>query len=279
MYFFSEESNILTMRARLVVLAMVSALVIGLTFMGIDENYYQHFLTWLNTNNPIPESYYYFAVGLLGVLVVGLYVQNSTWSSQLIIVTLCLILARFVHYYLPDWVFAAVLYTLGSYYLIIVLNNIFIKPLERIAATLSGLFIMGVLVFFVNALGYKGYYGTCISIIFVGGIWLRLFWILEYKRRQKCAACSGWGKKTARFKDIFWWALGYKERTQMYDPSLELKQTIMQLLGYKNYQALPTTCPECKGKGWKYRQTHADDILYAPDDGYGENKNLKPQNS
>jgi hypothetical protein len=271
MFYFVEESHILTLRARIVVLGFMSLLLLMLTFAGIDDNYHREYLQkWITMGEPISDNFYYFGAGLLAALTLGLYIQNSTWSSQLIVFSLALILARLVHYYMPEQVFAAALYSVAAYYLLILLSNLFQNPLERIPAVLAAFFLPIPFVLFADSWLFHHYFGTYTALIFVGGIWIRFFWVLEYKRRQKCPECSGWGKKTARFKDVFWWALGYKERTQSYDYGLEMKQSIMQLLGYKDYQALPTTCPKCKGKGWHYRENYADNILHAPESGYGK---------
>ena len=266
MYYFSEESKILTLRARIIVLGILNASIIGLSFWGIDDNYHREFLqAWLPVEQPIPQLLYYMAAGLLGVLAASVYLRNSSWSSQVVVLSLALVFARFIHYYLPGYAIAAALYVAGAFYLFALVSNIFQTALVRIAAILSSAFILLILVMIADGLRYHHYWATFGTILFTFGVWTRYFWLLEYKRRQKCPECSGWGKKTAKFNDIFWWALGYKERTQSGDYELETKQTMMRTLGYKDYQALPSTCPTCQGKGWHYRDSYADDILYTPD--------------
>lgn len=265
MYYFSEESKILTLRARLLVLGIMTALIIGLSFSGIDDNFHRQYLQkWLPIGEPLSQTLYYIGAGLLGALAILLYIQNSTFTSQLIVISLSIVFARFVHYYLPEHVFAAALYVIGAYYLFVLLSNLFQKTLERITALLAGAILLLLIVMLADSFRFHHYWATYVSLLFTGGIWIRFFWLLEYKRRQKCPECSGWGKKTAKFKDFFWWAVGYKERTQSNDYELEFKQNMMHLLGYKGYQATPTQCEKCKGKGWLYREHYGENILHTP---------------
>lgn len=246
-----EESNVLTLRARMVVMLFCTAIIWAAAFFGLDDLYMQQWL--YGSNDTLITNFYPYIAFILGGIGAYFFVRKSTVTEQVVIISLGLILARLVHYYSKEYVYWGPLYALLLFFYIPLVFNIVKDGLTQTTAVLGGIVLLVPITIGIDILRDRNYYALYFAVIFTGAIWMRYFWLLEYKRRKKCDACGGWGQRTSKFRDIFWWAVGYKERVQTNSVEAANKEALMKMLGHKDYQATPTICPKCMGRGWHYR--------------------------
>ena len=252
MHHFTEESGTVTLRARLLVLTVCSVLLLFGAYSGIDT---LNSMSGIYANKPAILKDLYLPIAISGgVICAFLWIRQSNWTDKLIIASLGIIGARAIAGAgLTGYEYAAVLYIATFYYVFVLFNNLIHAYFPRFVALFAAFVLLIPAVLCADAFRFTEYYATYAALLFVVAMWIRYFWLLEYKRRKRCDTCSGWGRITAKYKDIFWWGVGYKEKVQSADAASQMKQDFMRMLGYKDYQSTPSTCNNCKGRGWHYR--------------------------
>lgn len=253
-----EESQTLTLRAKMMVMLLCTTAIWCAAFFGIDDLWVRY---WFYDENDLllTNLHPYISIAL-GLAAAYTFIRKSTVTEQVVIISLGIILARLVHYYSPEYVSWAPLYAMSLFFYIPLSFNIIHDRLTQTTVILGGIVLLVPITLFADVLLHRQYYALYTAFIFTGAVWMRYFWLLEYKRRKKCDACGGWGQRTSKFKDIFWWAVGFKEKVQSNSIEAANKESVMKTLGYKDYKATPSRCEKCEGRGWHYRH---DNILHS----------------
>jgi len=229
LHYAIEESTIINFRLRLSLLTLATLALPVYCFFTFDV-WHHHGFQFLGADYMVTDNQYKGLVALFGVAIAFRFYRYSDYEDLVFLMLIGVYLLRFLlgvnaaeHVYL--WVFFAFMLYYGAF---IILHWTKVWS-ER--AFMGVLCIIGsyLLVYFADWVRASGYVMTYMGFILMVTLWVRYLWNLEYKRRQRCKTCGGWGKLGIKEKSYFWWAVGYKESSS----------------------SVP--CKQCEGKGWIYR--------------------------
>lgn len=224
-----EESKIVGLRAHPLAIVAIALLVCAAMLRVIDDELF-HYFDGIKNNANVLFNYSYIATSIIAVLALGRYINFSTWTDKVVILILGVFFGRFMAGLLGDsWEAYGFLYIAFFYY--IIFNVVYLEknPYFRLPWVALIGFVLVPLVYFIDQLREYGLYATYITVVYMLLLVTRYLWNLEFKRRTRCETCSGWGSKPIKPTHTPWWAIGKKQT------------------------AASQTCPDCQGKGWKYR--------------------------
>lgn len=241
LFLIIEESQLVTLRAKIPVMLLVSLALLGLVQYYIDPMRHHNFrFTTGDYEGEINFNYYYITVFFIAVLALGRYIMFSTWTDKVAILLLGVFFALFVGGLLgKEWYAFGFLYMACMYYAVFVVGFLEKNALLRVLYIAASAVVMVAVALSVDMVRYEGMYVSYVLLLYCMALLTRYLWNLEFKRRTRCSVCSGWGKTNEPNEKTPWWAVGFKKTVHS------------------------KGCTNCQGRGWTYIPERADNYWHS----------------
>ncbi len=230
MYIITMKSAAVTLRASLrVEIIYAAAMFLIALVLDAIANEWAPFIT----NGIIKDLYSPIALAaVLGVF--AWFLLNSPRLEVLIPVLFAIVFVKIIGGD-ENYIGFAIMVSTVVVYGVIIIKNTLLPASKQMLFLLILTLAITVIAFLANRYLWNGEnYLSFTALLYTMFMFIKYFWILEFKRRRPCGACGGGGIVGNRPKATYWWAVG----------SLQFNSK--------------SGCPKCEGRGW----VHIQELLH-----------------